>query len=286
MIYNHEKGGVIVERLHLPEGDRECGISFLCQKSVEETYPMHCHDFYEIFFVVRGQAMHHINGESESCTPGMLALIRPDDCHAYSFINHWDIELISMGIDPKLMEEVLAFIGIPLKALLEDTAVRRVQLTAQAAAQTLRDLTRLDGIQNVEQRRSFGKVLLARFLLEIETTHATPPQIPEWLYRLLEEMAEPENFKAGLRRMVELSHVSQHHLNREMKRCLGMTPTAYINAKRITLAGELLLTGRYTSMEVAELSGFETLSHFHDNFRKINGCAPREFAARQGKERK
>ncbi len=273
-----------LERLTLPGADLPCGISFLHQMSVRDTYPLHTHDFYEVFFVVRGRAMHHINGGSECCMAGALALIRPDDAHRYDFINRWDMELISIGIDRAVMAEALAFIGMEEAALTGDALPPRIVLDAREAAALSRDLLRLGAISDPGKRRQYGKALLARMLIDLTESVPAAVHLPDWLNALLTLMSEEENFLLGLPRMLELAPVTQSHLNREMKRCLGLTPTAYINAKRIALAGDLLLTGRYASIEVAGRCGFETLSHFHDNFRKVYGCAPREFIARHSQK--
>lgn len=269
-----------METLVFPPADLPCGISILHQTSVRETHALHRHDFYEFFYVMCGRAMHHINGENECCAAGMLVLIRPDDAHWYSFINHWDMELVSVGIIRPVMAEVLAFTGIDESALTKGKLPPRIVLNTRDASSLSQELLRLESTADPDMRRQFGKTLLARLLIDLTADVPEPICLPAWLSTLLTDMSEPDNFRAGLKRMVEMSHVSQNHLNREMKRCLGLTPTEFINAKRIAMAGNLLLTGEYSVTEVAGLCGFETLSHFHDNFRKIEGCSPREFTMR------
>ncbi len=274
----------MTERLVLPAADADCGVSFLHQMSVRETYPMHTHDFYEVFYVIRGSAIHDVNGGSEYCSAGTLVLIRPDDHHMYRFLNQWDMELISIGIDRHVMAETLAFTGLAEDRFTKGALPPRIVLDARSAAFVREELLRLGKTGDGARRRACGKALLARFLLALTETAPASVHLPPWLGTLLTAMDEPENFRAGLPRMLELSPVSQSHLGREMKRCLDLTPTEFINAKRIALSGDLLLTGRYTSLEVAGLCGFETLSHFHDNFRRIYGCAPRDFVARHSRK--
>lgn len=73
------------------------------------------------------------------------------------------------------------------------------------------------------------------------TKKATPKLLPVWLKNLLLEMDKPENYTVGLKRMLQLSNISQEHLNREFRRFLGLTPTEYINSRRIHYAGQLRL---------------------------------------------
>lgn len=274
-----------MDKLSLPEHDLPCGISFLHQMSVSETYPIHTHDFYEIFYVVKGRAMHNINGSAESCLAGTLVFIRPEDVHAYSFISRYDMELISVGIQQDIMEEICAFAGIDMEKLSRAGLPPRVCLDVRRTERVTRSLMKLYDIPDHDKRRYYGKVLIAQLLLQIADSESEPQRIPSWLGTLVIEMSQPENFRIGLKRMVELSHVTQNHLNREMKKHLGITPTQFINARRITLAGDLLLEGRYNVLEIAAMCGFDTPSNFHSNFKRIYDCSPREFLERHTKQK-
>ncbi len=92
--------------------------------------------------------------------------------------------------------------------------------------------------------------------------------LPQWLSGLLEEMDERENFVAGLPRLLALAHMSQEHLTRSFRRYLGVTPTAFINAKRLGLAAELLLTTETPVIDVGGLCGFNSQSRFYRLFRR------------------
>ncbi len=269
-----------MEKLSLPQSDRQCGISFLHQKSVSETYHIHTHDFYEIFYVAKGRAMHNINGESECCTAGTLQLIRPADCHAYSFINRYDMELISIGISREIMQQIAEFCEMNLEEIESRAMPLSAIFDANRAESVLRAVAEIGKIEGADKRRAYVKPLIACLLHDLMDMSAQSAKIPAWLDTLIAEMNVPENYKAGLKRMVELSHVTQNHLNREMKKYLGMTPTEFINSRRIALAADLLLENAHSITEIAELCGFETLSNFYDNFNKFCQCSPKEFIAR------
>jgi len=108
-------------------------------------------------------------------------------------------------------------------------------------------------------------------------TATSPIKIPYWLENLITEMNKPENFTAGLGRMLELACVSQNHLNREMKKHFGLTPTEFINSKRVVYASELVTENKLSVMEICGIYGFESPSNFYYNFRKIFDCTPNEF---------
>ncbi len=266
-----------MEKLSLPEKDLTCKISFLHQMSVSETYHLHTHDFYEIFYVVKGRAMHSINGLTECCMAGTAQLIRPTDYHEYQFINRYDMELISIGIAVEVMEEILAFAEVSMETVCAGDLPLRVVYDARKSERIQKALLKIGTMDSPKKRRAYAKTVMAQLLWDMVESQSETRKMPFWLDRLIGEMNEYESFYQGLPRMLALSCVSQNHLNREMKKYLGMTPTEFINAKRIAYASSLLLENKYSITEISGRCGFETSSHFYENFRKIYDCSPKEF---------
>ena len=52
-----------VPRLSLLPNELKNGAGIIKQYSVEETYPIHTHDFFELVFIVKGKGIHCINVE-------------------------------------------------------------------------------------------------------------------------------------------------------------------------------------------------------------------------------
>ena len=65
------------ERLPYIPDSPDDDLVLMHQFRVSETYPLHTHEFYEIFYVVRGQAIHEINGLTQVVGEGALVFIRP-----------------------------------------------------------------------------------------------------------------------------------------------------------------------------------------------------------------
>ena len=70
----------------------------LHQYRVSETYALHRHEFYEVFYVLRGQALHEMDGSSQVVSEGTLVFIRPDDAHCYKVLNCDDFEFVNVNI--------------------------------------------------------------------------------------------------------------------------------------------------------------------------------------------
>ena len=69
---------------------------------------------------------------------------------------------------------------------------------------------------------------------------------------------------------------------RLMSDMVGMTPTEYINAMRISEACTLLQHCDYTMDQVAESVGISDQSYFSRLFKKIKGMTPSEYAEHGG----
>ena len=86
-----------IPRLSLLLNELADGAGIIKQYSVEETYPIHTHDFYELVFIGRGKGKHCINGQEQILSEGSLVLIRPDDIHSFKALNYFDFEMFSLG---------------------------------------------------------------------------------------------------------------------------------------------------------------------------------------------
>jgi AraC-like DNA-binding protein len=76
------------------------------------------------------------------------------------------------------------------------------------------------------------------------------------------------------------AHVSVGAFSRWFKRKIGRTFTEYLNDVRCSAACDRLLRSDASIARIASECGFGTLSNFNAQFRRRNGCTPREFRGR------
>ena len=62
-----------------------------------------------------------------------------------------------------------------------------------------------------------------------------------------------------------------------MKKVTGMNISNYINTNRINAAKDLLADTGAKIIDVAYHVGFDNLTHFHRQFKKLTGCTPNEY---------
>ena len=82
-------------------------------------------------------------------------------------------------------------------------------------------------------------------------------------------------------RLAAVVHMSPFHFARRFKLATGTSPHAYITARRVERAKELLRAGNLALIEVGAAVGFQTQGHFTEVFHRIAGITPRRFRLAQ-----
>jgi AraC-like DNA-binding protein len=80
--------------------------------------------------------------------------------------------------------------------------------------------------------------------------------------------------KLPIKELADLDCLSADHFTRSFKKIIGHTPNRYINLKRIEKAELLLITTDLSIKEIAEKTGFNSVSFFNRVFKKITGSSP------------
>lgn len=268
----------MVELLHYSEDDLlNNGGRVLHQFGVHVTHALHTHDFYELFLVASGCAVHVINKQTQIITEGSFVIIRPWDTHKYSILKNDDFELYSIGIPFSVFLRLCTYLNIDKKIFDEPTLPPHRLLSAASLSDVQKKLSESDHIE--DPKAGFLYMLsvfpyLVGIFLAAPTSKST---LPLWFSDLLKKMEEPENLIVGLPRLLTLANFSQEHLNRSFRRYLGITPTMYINAKRLELATDFLLTSDIPIIEISGQCGFNSQSHFYRLFTERYGCSPASF---------
>ena len=70
---------------------------------------------------------------------------------------------------------------------------------------------------------------------------------------------------------------SRFHFARSFRETYGLTPRAYLSARRVERARELLRSANLTVTEICYLVGFSSLGSFSDRFTELVGCSPSQY---------
>lgn len=95
------------------------------------------------------------------------------------------------------------------------------------------------------------------------------------LYQLMEnELSNPE---LNITRMTEVLKISRTKFYYKVKGLTGENPNTFFKTYKLNRAAELLSEGKCNVSEIADMTGFSTLSHFSSSFKRQFGVSPSEY---------
>lgn len=99
------------------------------------------------------------------------------------------------------------------------------------------------------------------------------------LYRLMEN--ELSNSELDVARMTEMMRISRTKFYYKVKGLTGENPSVFFKRYKLNRAAQLMKERKYNISEIADMTGFSTLSHFSTSFKKQFGCSPSEYQKRE-----
>lgn len=269
--------------------DPDTEIHYAYHKSLKDITAPHSHDFFEIFLITKGKALHKINGKEEILEEGTLVFIRPKDKHYYEKLPDNICELINVAFPAKTIKQLFNYFGEGFES---ERLLNADHPPTLILPQLEREIiiSRFERLNTYSRKRK-GKIKteLRLLLAEIFSRYFTgeiekeKEDIPGWIIKLRTEMEKKENFTAGINRMYELSERSPEHLSRSLKKFYNETPTEFINKLRLNYSSNLLVNSDEDIASIALDAGFENLSHFYHLFKKYFSVSPKEFRLKHQK---
>ncbi|HYE05670.1 MAG TPA: AraC family transcriptional regulator [Planctomycetota bacterium] len=241
-------------------------------------FPLHRHDFAELFLVVRGPGVHRVGPRAHPVERGDLVLVHPDLAHCLEATGASPLVFINLTIRPGLHRELetryAAAGDWPWSA--DDPRPLRLDGETERALGS-----RLAGFE--AERICVDRLRLEAFLLEamraVREARRPRPALPAPIARALRLLDDPDGLRRGAAGLAERLGWSREHLNRQVRRHLGMTTMQLVTGRRLDHAARLLRLGGSGVQEVCHACGLDNLSHFYQIFRRRFGCTPAAFRA-------
>jgi AraC family cel operon transcriptional repressor len=243
----------------------------------------HRHDFPELFLIESGGVVHRVNGATVPLSAGDLVFMRPEDEHAYESLPGHICELRNLAFGAQLPVQAAAFAAgrMDLSAWREPPLPPVRHLVAAEFKQARRDIDACLRLPPHEATWQWRILLFAWFCraFPVDAIADSREPLPDWLAEALARLSEarPGREFAWLRRVAGRS---PEHLCRTFRRCLGTTPKAYLNRRRLAQAAVRLRESPIPIDQVARDAGFANLGHFHQLFRREFGETPGRYRCR------
>ena len=234
----------------------------------------HCHDFYEILYVIRGTGKYVVEGTEFVVRPRTLMLFRPFAYHHVS-IDEGAYERIVIHFPKSAVSSPALSI---LEKLTEDTDGSGNYYPPSAISDSL--ISAFDGFEisaglPEEERAAYIKVVLAQIIILISASKGelmlnTEEELGARVIRYLNSNIERN---INLEKLAKRFFVSKYHLCRAFKKHNGISVHGYLVQKRIAYAKQLIESGE-TASSAAYKVGFGDYSAFYRAYVKIVGKSP------------
>lgn len=235
----------------------------------------HCHDTYEILYVLSGSGRFVVEGTSFAIKPGTLIIIRPFEYH-------------SMQLNPDSVYEryVIHFADAHmvddaknlLKTILSDAEGSGKLYTAPSLSSNILPVfERFDmaGSLPVNEKIIYVKTLLSEMMVFLSISGGEQISINEAELgaRVIRYLNENIYRNISLDTLARRFFVSKYYLCRAFKKHNGVSVHGYVNHKRVLYAKQLIEQGE-TASGAAYKVGFGDYSAFYRAYVKIIGKSP------------
>jgi AraC-like DNA-binding protein len=254
----------------------------------------HYHNNYEISFITEGTGKRIVADSMEEFQPGDLVFIGSNLPHV------WIPEKEHRGLTERTLEMVFLqfssnilfpqLLGLPeLKNVRRalDMSERGIQIVGQ----TLNEVSEI--MLQLPYQKSFDR--LNNFFRLMDIIGSSKSNISLASEEYLRKRFTPGNRRIALlheflmnhyreeidlKKLADLVHMAEGSLCRFFKMNVGTSIFEYLNQIKVEFACKLLMDPDMGVFDVCLDSGFNNLSHFNKQFRKITGVTPSEYRKR------
>jgi AraC-like DNA-binding protein len=250
----------------------------------------HFHPEFELTLIVSGRGMRLVGDNTSRFSDGDLVLVGPGLPHCWVSDPPAKGQL-SRAIVVQFTEDFLGkrFCQIPELsevAKLLRRAARGLDLSAGARSRTVREMLELKALRPLDRLLSLLRVLgdVSRLRARPLSSAGFSPVVDaadtsrmDRVHRYLSDhLQEPIHLGA----VANVAHMTPAAFCRYFKRMFGKTLTELVNEMRIGNACRLLLEGDLTVAEACYASGYNNITHFNRQFRRLMGTSPRKYRQR------
>ncbi len=235
----------------------------------------HCHDTYEILYVLDGEGRFMIEGTSFDIKPGTLLVIRPFEYHSLRLVENSVYERYVIHFsDNYLVSDALEL----LNSILDGVEGSGKVYSAGSLSPKIRSVfERFDTAEELPEsgKSIYVKTLLSELMVFLSVSGGEQIAVNEAELgaRVIHYLNENISRDVSLDTLARRFFVSKYYLCRAFKKHNGVSVHGYINHKRVMYAKQLIEQGE-TASGAAYKVGFGDYSAFYRAYVKIIGKAP------------
>lgn len=251
---------------------------------------LHDHSFLELSYILRGEVLHTLDGQTTRLRAGDYVFIDRGSHHGYRALSdsydYFDCLFLPQVLDPALagtvhLSAVLTHYLLHLdRRLLADPAHLVFHDENGEVLTLLRQLQRELSARPAGCREMCRCLLVEIFLLSLRSIADTDAPADTPAARLCSYAKAHFAEDISLTALAAAMHYSLPHISRSFKAEVGMTFTQYVTALRVSQACRLLADTALPIAAVAEAVGYHDMKCFAAQIKARTGFPPAAFRRR------
>lgn len=266
------------------------GTSFHVQENRDghQYHLLHYHPEYQLSLIVAGSGKCTIDGYSDRFEPGDVYVIGANVPHIFESP---DSHIISVFFTESSLGGY--FFQLPemaaVKQFLEEAAqsFKLQKKLAERLQPLFLELLKLNGAARIIQLlQLLNQLALSPEKQLLAQTEVSSSYSYTALYRRMKKafhyIADNFDKEISLDDVAHSVHLSRYAFCRYFKKITNKSFVHYLNEFRVKSACKFLLQYDYTISQIGFACGFNNLSNFNRQFKKLMNCTPSEYRAGQG----
>ena len=246
----------------------------------------HCHDTFEIYYLISGERYYFIKDRTYHITAGNLVLISPDELHKTNVVCSPTHERIVINFKKSYITDWCSNFNtaLLLKCFDMNQPIVRLDLSQQNQLRELflKIVTECrNRREEYEESEVYVKALIIELLIligryrEQSSSQFIPAENANStkIFSAVRYINEHYMEDLSLTQVAARFFTSPHYFSRVFKQVTGFNFIEYLNSVRTKEAQKLLKESKLSVSKIAEQVGFESLTHFGRIFKKITGVS-------------
>ena len=243
----------------------------------------HIHATYEIYILLEGSRDYFIDYETYRIQAGDAVMIRPDHIHKTAGDGYHDRLLIQL--DGDLIDPILKAVGLPDMDALFGADFRILHLPEESFARVQAHFEQMR--QELQQGRpgySAAAWLEAAGILTLLWRAIANGQAPllhtvdssrhQKVHEIAAYLTDHPETQESLEELAKRFYISKSYLSRVFREVTSFSVNEYRSINRVKKAQQLLLHSDAPITDIAELTGFTSLTYFERVFRQYTEMTP------------
>lgn len=253
-------------------------------------YIMHIHNLMEIGICIKGSGSIWLGDDSYRYFPGMITFIPENFSHTTEsddeFNSSWEYLFLDVG---KILYSFYPddeFFRTHLEELINKRSwyisEEKYPEVASILALLMNEMRHQKTMYRECQKGLCQNLLLNIARLNQEAAEAEKFPVAE--KKDMEQIRPGIDFihehygrEIKIAEIADACHMSESHFRRKFEECTDMTPMEYLNTYRIKKACDMIRSNKGSIGDIAEMTGFLSISTFNRNFKSVFGVSPKQW---------